>query len=166
MPGVTDTADQTYTVVGASVTGFIASATGHVCAAVPTVQALLRFCQNGFKAESQASSSYAKDSSYNSSTKRSYKTLEGKKSSSSFPDHMSGAAQQRSNSGSVDPHNPFGVSSSGNAGEDIGIIELQPVSSDPKRTKEQSSTEIHEISGPGLEDSASDRAILHGDPYR
>jgi hypothetical protein len=158
--------DQSYTVTGTSITGFAASGVGHICATVPTVQALIRFCQNGFKPVSQSSSSYSKNSSYNSTTKRSYRTLEGKKSNSSYPDDTSGAAQQRSKSGSSDPMDPFGVSSIADTEENVGIIELRPVQpSHKEQAKEQPLTVIREISGPRLEDSASDKAILHEDPH-
>ena len=42
LSGVTDTRDQTWTVVPTGVLGFGASIAGHVCAAVPTVRALQR----------------------------------------------------------------------------------------------------------------------------
>ncbi|CAI6290284.1 unnamed protein product [Periconia digitata] len=42
LPGVVDSEDQPYTTVHATILGFTASGVGHICAAVPTIRALLR----------------------------------------------------------------------------------------------------------------------------
>jgi hypothetical protein len=174
LPGVTDTADQTYTLTGVTITGFTASGVGHVCATVPTIRSLLRFFQNGFKMDSKPSSSYVKESTYDSSAKRSYRTLEGVKSDSSYPEDTPGAAQQRSQNGSPKAMDPFRLSSIADAEENIGVIELQPVhlaasnntQTGQKRAKGQPSTLVREVSGPEVEDSASDKAILYEESYR
>jgi hypothetical protein len=173
LPGVTDTTDQTYTLTGVSITGFTASGVGHVCATVPTIRALIRFFQNGCKMDSKPSSSYVKESTYESSAKRSYKTLERAKSESSYSEGTPGAAQQQSQNASSKAINPFGLSSIADDEENIGIIELQPVHSEAsnniqagqKKSKGQPPTIVREVSGPEVEDSASDKAILYEESY-
>jgi hypothetical protein len=123
--------------------------------------------------DSKPSSSYAKESTYESSAKRSYRTLEGAKSDSSYPEDTPGAARQRSQDASSKAINPFGLSSIADAEENIGIIELQPVQSEAsnniqtgqKNGKGQPPTVVRELSGPEVEDSASDKAILYEESY-
>jgi hypothetical protein len=122
--------------------------------------------------DSKPSSSYVKESTYESSAKRSYRTLEGVKSDSSYPENTPGAAQQRSQNGSSKAMDPFHLSSIADAEENIGVIELQPVhleasntQTGQKRAKGQPSTLVREVSGPEVEDSASDKAILYEETY-
>jgi hypothetical protein len=123
--------------------------------------------------DSKPSSSYAKESTYESSAKRSYRTLEGVKRDSSYSEDTPGAAQQRSQNSSSKAVDPFRLSSIADAEENIGVIELQPVhleasnntKTGQKRVKGQPSTLVREVSGPEVEDSASDKAILYEESY-
>jgi hypothetical protein len=71
LKGVVDKSDQTYTVAMSSILGFAASGIGHVCAAVPTVRAFVRYCMNGFKVDSQVASSNNDKTSGNGSGNKS-----------------------------------------------------------------------------------------------
>jgi hypothetical protein len=176
LPGVVDTADPTYTVIAASITGFVSSGVGHICAAVPTTRHLIRYCQNGFKFPTKTSSSYAAESTHDSS-KRSYKSLQDKKDSF-------GTAQQRSKASSRDIKDPYRLSTIMDAEDDGRFMELRPVQpsthadTQPEEgrrgqqvkgawtepVEEQLPTLARESPSPGFDDSASNKAILHNDP--
>lgn len=180
LKGVVDQSDQTYTVVGTSMTTFIASGLGHFCAAVPTVQALVRYVKNGFKNLTQVSSSYNNSHSYGSSdNKKPYKSLEDSKNASNYSGETLRVSKQRSKKGSKDPYrlstqqfSRFEVE--GNHLGDDQFMELRPVETlVAKHTQsahgqaegsqghvdgEQPVTIV--ISSPVREDSASDKAIL------
>jgi hypothetical protein len=183
LPGVTDTNDQTYTVTATSITGFVSSGVAHICAAVPTVQTLLRFCRNGFKLDTKPSSSYAKESTYDSSAKRSYKSLQDTKSNITNPNRTLGIAQQRSKGSSRNTMDPFRLSSLTDTEENGCFMELRtmqtPTRNGTKPNEEQGGqqvldpwtprveklapTIVRKTPEPVLDDSASNKAILHGD---
>ncbi len=179
LPGVVDTTDPTYTVTGTSLTGFTSSAVAHVCAAVPTIRNLIRYCRNGFKMPTQASSSYARNtSSYNSTSKRSYKSLQDKKNNFA-------TAQQRRKASSRDTADPYRLTAIMNAEDDGRVVELRAMDSPThadainneerggqegkngwtQRVEEQLPTIVRESPSPGLEDSASQKSILHQHSY-
>ncbi|KAF3003439.1 hypothetical protein E8E13_002027 [Curvularia kusanoi] len=176
LKGVVDPNDQTYTVVGTSMSTFIASGLGHFCAAVPTVQALLRYVMNGFKNVTQASSSYNKSGSYESSKKKkSYKSLEDSKNASNYSGDTLKVSKQRSKDGGKDPYrlstqhfSRFEVE-----GDEIGddqFMEMRPVNKSVEAAQGQTGdAQDHHggeppvtivVSSPVLEDSSSDKAIL------
>jgi hypothetical protein len=157
LPGVVDTVDPTYTVTPTSITGFTSSAVAHVAAAIPTIKALLRFCYNGFKLDSKASSSYAKESSHVSSGKRSYKSL-GKKGSS-----------QQSKGSSRNAIDPYGLASLGDVEDNGEVMELHTVQTrtahDTNSREEMDvkrMTIVRESPDQELDDS-SNKSILHKD---
>jgi hypothetical protein len=159
LPGVVDTTDPTYTVTPTSITGFVSSPVAHIAAAIPTIKALFRFCYNGFKINSKASSSYAKESSHGSSGKRSYKSL-GKKGSS-----------QLSKGSSRNPADPYGLMSLGDIEDNGALIELHPVQAataqDTKSSEEiggKRMTVVRESPTQDLDDS-SNKSILQKDPH-
>jgi hypothetical protein len=171
LPGVTDTTDPTYTVTGTSITGFTSSGVAHICAAVPTIRNLIRYCQNGFKMPTKASSSYAPDlSTYNSTSKRSYKSLQ---------DNKNGfvTAQQRSKASSRDAKDPYRLSAIMDAENDGRVVELRamdsPTHEDALTDEEPGGQEgksglptiVRESPSPGLDDSASQKSILHQHSY-
>lgn len=121
LPGVVDTDDQTYTVLPTALLGFASSGVAHVCAATPAVKNLIRFCFNGFKLPTQASSSYAKDSKFDSS-KRSYKSLQDNKGIS----QTIGSVPPRSKASSRDTIDHLQLSIK-DAEDDGGFVELRPV---------------------------------------
>jgi hypothetical protein len=151
LPGVTDTTDPTYTVIPTSVTAFAASSVGHITCAVPTVKALFRFCQNGFKLDSKASSSYAKKSTNGSSSKRSYKSLQNSKGA---------------------PRDPYSLASIGGEEDDDEFMELHPVQTQANKDIKaeaglggQQLTVVREFSDPAELDDSSNKSILHKDSY-
>lgn len=185
LPGVVDTSDLTYTVTGTSITGFTSSGVAHICAAVPTVRNLLRFCQNGFKLDTKPSSSYAAESTYDSSGKRSYKSLQDNKDNSSYSGKTIGTVHQRSRGLSRNTKDPFHLSSIMDAGDDGRLMELRTVQppthkdtqpnegrdeqqvriSWTQRVEEQPPIIGREFPEQDLDDSASNKAILHTDSY-
>jgi hypothetical protein len=120
LPGVVDSADPTYTVTGTSVTGFVSSGVAHICAAVPTTRNLIRYCQNGFKMTTKPTSSCAAESTHDSTSRRSYKSLQDKKDSF-------GIVQQRSKASSRDTKDPYRLSTIMDAEDDGSLVELRPV---------------------------------------
>lgn len=179
LPGVVDTIDPTYTVTGTSITGFTSSGVAHICAAVPTIRNLIRYCQNGFKMPTNVPSSYTTDrSTYNSTSKRSYKSLQDKKNGSS-------TAQQRGKASSRDTKDPYRLSAIVDAENDGTVIELRAIDSPnhanalndedqdgqegkirwTQRVEEQLPTIVRESPSPGLDDSASQKSILRQHPY-
>jgi hypothetical protein len=178
LKGVVDQSDQTYTVTGTSMSTFIASGLGHFCAAVPTVQALVRYVMNGFKNVTRASSSYKNSRSNASSNKKKpYKSLEDSKNASNYSGETLKVSKQRSKGGfkdafrlSTQQFSRFEVE-----GHELGddqFMELQTFAT-KKHTKsahgqtgdsqdhfggEQSVTVV--VSSPVREDSSSDKAIL------
>ncbi|XP_014553783.1 hypothetical protein COCVIDRAFT_106756 [Bipolaris victoriae FI3] len=178
LKGVVDQSDQTYTIVASSMSTFIASGLGHVCAAVPTIQALIRFVINGFKNKTQAASSYGQSGrSYESSKKKSYRSLEDKKSAgSSYSGATFKVSKQRSKDGSKDPYrlSTQNFTRFECDGDEVGeerSMELQPAEtfvtkhtsgqageSQSHDSGEQPTTVV--VSSSVLEDSASDKAIL------
>jgi hypothetical protein len=177
LKGVVDQSDQTYTLVGSTMSVFIASGLGHFCAAVPTVQALIRYVRSGFRNLTQASSSYK--SSGSSSKKKPYESLGDSKNASNYSGDTLKVSKQRSKEGSKDPYrlstqqfSRFEVE-----GNDLGddrFMELRPVKTFvTKHTQsahgqtgdsqahfggEQPVTIV--VSSPVREDSSSDKAIL------
>jgi hypothetical protein len=127
LPGVVDTVDPSYTVVGSSITGFTASGVAHICAAVPTVKALFIFCKNGFKRDTKASSSYAKSATYDASGKRSYKSLQDGKNNSTYSGKTLGARKQGSQGSSSDQKDPYRLFSIMDGLDDNDTVELHPV---------------------------------------
>jgi hypothetical protein len=178
LPGVVDTADPTYTVTGTSITGFVSSGVAHICAAVPTTRNLIRYCQNGFKMSTKPTSSYAAEGTQDSTSRRSYKSLQDKKD-------RFGTAQQRSKASSRDPKDPYRLSTIMDAEDDGRFVELRPIQSSThtdtqldedrggqqvkgawtEHVEEQLPTIVRESPSPGFDDSASNKAILHNDPY-
>jgi hypothetical protein len=179
LPGVVDTTDPTYTVTGTSITGFTSSGVAHICAAVPTIRNLIRYCQNGFKMPTNNSSGYTPDiSTYNSSSKRSYKSLQDKQSG--FV-----TAQQRSKASSRETKDPYRLSAIMDAEIDDRAVELGAMNSPTqaramndegrtgqegksqwtRRVEEQLPTVARESPSPGLDDSASQTSILHQHSY-
>jgi hypothetical protein len=171
LPGVTDTTDPTYTVTGTSITGFTSSAVAHICAAVPTIRNLIRYCQNGFKMPTKPSSSYAPNlSTYNSTSKRSYKSLQ---------DNKNGfiTAQQRSKASSRDTKDPYRLSAIMDSEDDGRVVELHAMDPhthpdaladeerDAGERKSGLPTIVRESPSPGLDDSASQKSILHQHSY-
>jgi hypothetical protein len=172
LPGVTDTTDPTYTVTGTSMTGFISSGVAHICAAVPTVRNLIRYLQNGFKMPTKVSSSYAQAdiSTYNTTSKRSYKSLQ---------DNKNGfvTAHQRSKASSRDAKDPYRLSAIMDAENDGRVVELRamdsPTHGDELHDEERGGQEgksglptiVRESPSPGLDDSASQKSILHQHSY-
>ena len=178
LKGVVDQSDQTYTVTGTSMSTFIASGLGHFCAAVPTVQALIRYAMNGFKNQTQKSSSY-KNSRSNASSgkKKSYKSLEDSKNSSNYSGETLKVSKQRSKQSK----DPFRLSTQqfsrfevedNDIGDDC-FMELQPVETyvnkDTHANGQAGDSEGHHggqqpvtivVSSPVMEDSSSDKAIL------
>jgi hypothetical protein len=181
LPGVVDTIDPTYTVVGTSLTGFISSAVAHTCATVPTVKTLFRFCRNGFKHDTKASSGYVKEHTSDSSGKRSYKSLQDSKNHSTYSGKQLDSSQQRSKVALRDKKDPFHIPSmiDVDAENEEGFMELRPVKTHSdgeryvqqdkivwsERVDAQSPTTIRETPEPELDDSASNRAILRYDLY-
>jgi hypothetical protein len=170
LPGVTDTTDPTYTVIPTSVTAFAASSVGHITCAVPTVKALFRFCQNGFKLDSKASSSYAKKSTNGSSSKRSYKSLQNSKDASSISGKSVGTAEPRSSKGA--PRDPYSLAFIGGEGDDDEFMELHPVQTQANKDIKaeaglggQQLTVVREFSDPAELDDSSNKSILHKDSY-
>lgn len=179
LKGVVDQSDQTYTVVGTSMSTFIASGLGHFCAAVPTVQALIRYVTNGFKNVTQASSSSYKNSrTYASSgRKKPYESLEDSKNASNYSgDTLKTVSKQRSKGGPKDPYrlstqqfSRFEVED-GELGDDH-FMELRTVTKHTQSTagpSGDSQSHVSEgedpvtivVSSPVREDSSSDKAIL------
>lgn len=172
MKGVVDLSDQTYTVTGTAIIGFASSGVSHICAAVPTVRALTRYVLNGFKHETKAGSSYAQDNSYESRTKRSYKSLGGSKDSKNAASNYSGDTLRASNrgKGSADVPDPYRIPAIQDAEAVNSFVELRPVETFvTKHTKPGGAQAIagapshptgiltvREISG----DSASDEEVL------
>lgn len=157
---------------------FIASGLGHFCATVPTVQALLRFIMNGFKKKTQTSSSHGKSGrSYESGKKKSYKSLEDKKSAgSNYSGDTLKVSKQRSKDGGKDPYrlSTQNFSRFECDGDDIGddhFMELRPVETFVTKHNpgQAGGPQAHHngdqpvtivVSSPVLEDSSSDKAIL------
>lgn len=178
LKGVVDQSDQTYTIVGTSMSTFIASGLGHFCAAVPTVPALVRFIVNGFKRKTEASSSYGQsDRSYESSKKKSYKSLEDKKSAgSNYSGDTLKVSKQRSKNGGKDPYrlSTQNFTRFECDGDDMGddrFVELRPVETFVTKHNSEQAIEPQDhhggnqpvtivVSSPVLEDSSSDKAIL------
>lgn len=179
LPGVVDTIDPTYTVTGTSITGFTSSGVAHICAAVPTIRNLIRYCQNGFKMPTNIPSSYTTDrSTYNSTSKRSYKSLQDK-------NNASNTAQQRGKASSRDTKDPYRLSAIVDAEIDGTVVELCAINSPThanalndgeqdgqegeirwtQRVEEQFPTIVGESPSPGLDDSASQKSILRQHPY-
>ena len=179
LKGVVDTTDSTYTVTGTSITGFTTSGVAHVCAGVPTIRNLIRFCRNGFKMPTKASSGYARNAGgYNSSSKRSHKSLEHKKNG--FV-----TAQQRSKALSRDTKDPYRLSAIMETEIDGRVVELremdatnhtdalddregvgdQTESGWTRRGEGEIPTIVRKSSSPGLEDSASQKSILNQHSY-
>ncbi|KAI4956659.1 hypothetical protein J4E91_000872 [Alternaria rosae] len=177
--GVVDTTDPTYTVTGTSITGFTSSGVAHICAAVPTIRNLIRYCQNGFKMPTNVPSGYTSDpSTYNSTSKRSYKSLQDKNLGS-------GTAQQRGKASSRDTKDPYRLSAIVDAENDGTVVELRAIDSPThangsndeeqdgqegksrwtQRVEEQLPTIVRESPSPGLDDSASQKSILRQHPY-
>ena len=166
LSGVTDTTDPTYTVIPTSITAFAASAVGHITAAVPTVKALFRFCKNGFKLDSKASSSYAKKSA--GSSKRSYKSIQDSKDNATLSVKTVGTA------GKGPAPDPYSLASIMNAyvEDNEDHMELHPVQThvheDNKANAEldeQQVTVMHAFSTDQELDDSSDKSILQRDPY-
>jgi hypothetical protein len=140
LPGVVSTVDPTYTITGTSITGYAASGIGHICAAVPALKNLMRFCRNGFKViQSKASSSYTKGSDYDSSGKRSYKSLQDKKKGKG---------------------DAFRISTMAGLEEDGRFMELRPVQPRAHSDEERLATIGRVVSERELDDSASNKTIL------
>jgi hypothetical protein len=167
LPGVVDSVDPTYTVIGTSITGFAASGVSHICAAVPAMQNLIRFCRNGFKHDTKGSSTYARDGTYGSSGKRSYKSLQDSKNNSSYSDQALGAGQQRSKASSRDKSDPYRLSSILDTVDDSGIVELRAVGaqSDKGHVEAPSPTTVRGTPEPEIDDAASGNPILYEEPY-
>lgn len=184
LKGVVDQSDQTYMIVGTSMSTFIASGLGHFCAAVPTVQALIRFVLNGFKNKTQTSSSWGKSGrSSKSGKKKSYKSLEDKKSAgSNYSGDTLKVSKQRSKDGSKDPYrlSTQNFTRFECDGDDVGddrFMELRPVETsvtkyNPSTRDPTGGSQGHVggnqpvtivVSSPVLEDSSSDKAILDKD---
>jgi hypothetical protein len=125
------------------------------------------------------SSSYAPNpSTYNSTSKRSYKSLEDKKNGFI-------TAQQRSKASSRETKDPYRLSAIMDVEEDGRVVELRAMDSPTHadalddeeqgeqegkgglalRVEEQLPTIVRESPSPGLEDSASQRSILHQHSY-
>ncbi|KAF3032239.1 hypothetical protein E8E12_000770 [Didymella heteroderae] len=179
LKGVVDQSDQTYTIVGTSMSTFIASGLGHFCAAVPTVQALLRYVMNGFKNKTQTSSTYGKSRSYESGKKKNYKSLEGSKNASNYSGDTLRVSKQRSKDGAKDPYrlstqqfSRFEIE-----GDEVGddrFMELRPVETFVAKHTQSAHVQAGDsqghhgghqpvtivVSSPVLEDSSSDKAIL------
>ena len=179
LKGVVDKSDQTYTIVGTSLSTFIASGLGHFCAAVPTVQALVRYVMNGFKNQTQKSSSY-KNSRSNASSgkKKSFKSLEKSKNSSNYSGDTLKVSKQRSKQGkdrfrlSTQQFSRFDIDDN-DLGDDC-FMELQPVETCVTKTSHSADVQAGDLEGhrgggqpvtivvssPVMEDSSSDKAIL------
>jgi hypothetical protein len=178
LKGVVDQTDQTYTIVGASMSTYIASGLGHFCAAVPTVPVLIRFVVNRFKNKTQAFSNYAQSGpSYESSNKKSYKSLEDKKSAGSYYSGDSlKVSKQRSKESGKDPYrlSTQNFTRFECEGDDVGgdrSLELRPVVTFvTKHNPDQAGGSQGHLGGdqpvtivvssPVREDSSSDKAIL------
>jgi hypothetical protein len=167
LPGVVDTTDPTYTVIPTSITGFTASAVAHITAAVPTLKALFRFCQKGFKLDSKASSSYAKKSTNGASSKRTYESLQDSKKTI-YSGKTVGTAGQLSKGSSRDPYSLASIEDVEDNGE---FVELHPVQTQTHKDTEadaelggQQVTVVSEISDQGFDDS-SNKSILQKDSY-
>jgi hypothetical protein len=158
LPGVVDTTDPTYTVTPTSITGFTSSGVAHIAAAIPTIKALLRFCYNGFKLDSKAPSSYAKESSHGSSGRRSYKSL-GKKGPS-----------QQSKGSSRNVIDPYGLTSLGDVEDNGAVMELHPVQTQTAHdTNSREGVDVKQMTvvreSPEQElDDSSNKSILQKDP--
>lgn len=179
LKGVVDQSDQTYTIVATSMSTFIASGLGHFCATVPTVQPLIRFVTNGFKNKTQTSSSYGHSGrSYESSKKKSYKSLEDKKSAgSNYSGDTLKVSKQRTKDGGKDPYrlstqNFTRFECDGEDVSDDRFMELRPVQTfvtkhNPSQAGESQGYHNGDqpitivVSSPVLEDSSSDKAILN-----
>jgi hypothetical protein len=178
LKGVVDQSDQTYTIVGTSMTTFIASGLGHFCAAVPTVQALLRYVTNGFKNKTQASSSSKKSGSYESGKKKSYKSLEDSNNASNYSGDTK-VSKQRSKEGFKDPYrlstqqfSRFEVE--GDEVDDDRFVELRPMETSVTKHPQSAHDQTGDLQGhhggqqpvtvavlsPVVEDSSSDKSIL------
>jgi hypothetical protein len=180
LPGVTDTTDPTYTVIGSAIAGYISSLVSHVCATVPTVRHLIRFCQNGFKMPTQPSPSNGVPhlSSYSSTSKRSHKSIKDYKERFRI-------TQQRSKDSPHDTKDPYRISAIMDAENDDRVVELSAMESpthtdaltdgersgqdvksgSTQRVEEQLHTIVRESPSPGLDDSASNKSILHQNSY-
>lgn len=180
LKGVVDQSDQTYTVVGTSMSTFIASGLGHFCAAVPTVQALIRYATNGFKDLTQASSTYKNSRTCaHSDRKKPYESLEDSNNASNYSGDTLKVSKQRSKKSSKDPFrlstqqfSRFEVED--NVLPDDQFMELRPVdasvtkhkqSADGQKENPQGHDSVDQpgaivASSPIREDSSSDKAIL------
>jgi hypothetical protein len=138
LKGVVDKSDQTYTVAMSSILGFAASGIGHVCAAVPTVRAFVRYCMNGFKVDSQVASSN-NDKTYESRTKQSYKS----------------SGNGSGNKSAAGPPSLF----ADDEGGDDGNVELHVVVRSPSASTDKRAS-IQRVSGLGYGDSSSDKDLL------
>ena len=180
LKGVVDQSDQTYTVVGTSMSTFIASGLGHFCAAVPAVQALIRYVMSGFKNLTQASSSYKSSRTYGySDRKKPYESLEDSNNASNYSGDTLKVSKQRSKKGSKDAFrlstqqfSRFEVED--NVLADDQFMELRPVETSVTKHKQsthgrEENSQVHVVvdqpgaivvSNPVREDSSSDKAIL------
>lgn len=172
IPGVLQSSDPTYTILGTSITAYSASAVAHVCAAVPTTKNLVRFCANGFKQVTQGSSGFSKNSEANSSGKRDYKSLEKKSGGSG----LSGKTLQAGKRGKKDPYRIETIQGM-NDGE---FMEMRPVAKGSqlgwerddgldeemgwaKGKGSQPNPIIRINSEPELDDSASNKTMIEKD---
>ncbi|KAL5113521.1 hypothetical protein ACEQ8H_008606 [Pleosporales sp. CAS-2024a] len=175
LPGVTDTVDQTYTVMMTSFTGYLASAVAHICATVPALRNLIRFCMNGFKKAPTYAQPASTGTGYTSKPgKRSYKSLSNDKKLAS--------AQHASKGSSRISKDPYSIHSVVGLDEEAFVVELGPVD-DPAYTaaaaaapppaedgmvehgKQHPVMMIRASPSPDLDDSASNKTILQKDPY-
>jgi hypothetical protein len=183
LKGVVDQSDQTYTITGTSMTTFIASGLGHFCAAVPTVQALIRCVMSGVKNSTHSWSTYKNSGSYGSPDKKKcYKSLEDSKNASNYSGETLKVSRQKSKEGSKDrfrlstqQFSRFEVD--GNDMGDDRFMELRPVANKHTQSAvghmgnsqghvvgEQPVTIV--VSSPVREDSSSNKTILDKDYAR
>jgi hypothetical protein len=177
LKGVVDQSDQTYTIVGTTMSIFVASGLGHFCAAVPTVQALIRYVRNGFKNLTQASSSSKNSGS--SDKKKPYESLEDSKNASNYSGDTLKVSKQRSKEGSKFPYRLSTQQFSRFEAEtDLGddqFMELRPVKTFVTKHTQSAHGETGDsqghfsgeqlgtivVSSPVREDSSSDKSILN-----
>jgi len=117
--------DQPYTTVSATILGFTASVVGHVCAAVPTIRALVRLMCGSGTLDGSRPSRFAGTNSYSSGSKDRAWLPRRKDSEISHSRNLSARSQEKSSAVSSSDH--FGIDLSSDNQQDIILADLQPI---------------------------------------
>ncbi|OAG01213.1 uncharacterized protein CC84DRAFT_1263222 [Paraphaeosphaeria sporulosa] len=129
LPGVVSSEDQPYTTVGATILGFVASVVGHVCAAVPTIRALVRLWCGSLDDSSSRSRPSRFGKGWGSSTASSGKRSSWFSRSQSY--HSSNLLPSQNTdkekSAGITVQQHFGVQPLLETREDVVLLDLQPI---------------------------------------